>query len=84
MPVAILAKVLAVAGATTITRARRAASMCSNQPPLLCQALLSSSTAACETAAKVSGMTKRLAASVLTTTGSRPSLVRARTSSTAL
>ncbi len=45
MPVASLAIVLAVAGATTMTCARRAASMCSNQPPPACHELSSSSTA---------------------------------------
>ncbi len=84
MPAAILASVLAVAGATTITRACRAASMCWNQPPLACQALSSSRTGAWETAANVSGMTKRWAASVLTTSGCSPSLTSPRTSSTAL
>ena len=84
MPAAILARVLAVAGATTMTLAVLAASMCWNQPPLACQALWSSRTGACETAAKVSGMTKRWAASVVTTSGWNPSLTRPRTSSTAL
>ena len=84
MPAAILASVFAVAGATTITLACRAASMCWNQPPLACQALWSSSTGACETAANVSGMTNRWAASVVTTSGWKPSLTRPRTSSTAL
>ena len=84
MPAAILASVLAVAGATTSTRARRAASMCWNQPPSARQALSSSRTGEPEMAAKVSGMTKRLAASVVTTTGANPSLTSRRTSSTAL
>ena len=84
MPAAILASASAVAGATTMSLALRAASMCSNQPPLARQALVSSSTGAWETAAKVSGMTKRCAASVLTTSGWKPSLTRPRTSSTAL
>ena len=84
MPAAILASVFAVAGATTITRAWRAASMCSNQPPLACQAVSSSSTGACATAANVSGMTKRRAASVSTTSGAKPSRTRERTNSTAL
>ncbi len=79
-----LATVLAVAGATTMTSARRAASMCSNQPPEGCHELSSSSTPARATAAKVSGMTKRLAASVTTTVGLKPSLLSRRTNSTAL
>ena len=84
MPAAILASVFAVAGATTITRADRAASMCWNQPPLLCQAVSSSRTGAWATAAKVSGITKRRAASVSTTSGANPSRARERTRSTAL
>ena len=68
-PWASLATVLAVAGATTMTSARRAASMCSNQPPEGCHELSSSSTPARATAAKVRGMTKRLAAAVVTTVG---------------
>ena len=83
-PAAILAMVFAVAGATTMTLAVRAASMCWNQPPLACQALESSSTGACETAANVSGMTNRCAASVVTTNGSKPSFTSPRTRSTAL
>ena len=63
------AVVFAVAGATTMTLAFLAASMCWNQPPLACQALWSSSTGACETAANVRGITKRWAASVVTTSG---------------
>ena len=42
---------------------------CWNQPPPACQALWSSSTGACDTAANVSGMTNRCAASVVTTRG---------------
>ena len=74
----------AVAGATTITLAALAASMCWNQPPLACQALWSSSTGAWDTAANVSGMTNRCAASVVTTSGWNPSFTRPRTRSTAL
>ena len=84
MPAAILASVLAVAGATTMTRAPRAASMCWNHPPLACQALSSSSTGACDAAANVSGITNRCAAWVLTTSGWKPSFTKPRTISTAL
>ena len=43
--------------------------MCSNQPPDACHELSSSSTPARATAAKVSGMMKRLPAAVMTTVG---------------
>ena len=52
--------------------------------PVGCHELSSSSTPARATAAKVSGMTKRLAASVTTTVGAKPSLLSRRTNSTAL